>query len=156
MATTKKLNKCNKKKLSRREMTMIVKDFYKITNTSPGLKHIPHLPFSKKRVMDVFGTWNNMLNCAEVPLNRNPIKTLKCKVCKTEFVRQHKEIKKSKYSFCNSACSAKFWTTGRKHSEETKKKISESLKKKRLFVDTPAPKKKKPAPTPLVPYYDSE
>lgn len=142
-------------KLSAREMTKIVNDFYKLTGESPGLKHIPHLPFSKKHAIDTFGTWNNMLNTANVPLNRNPlIKNLKCKMCKKTFDRQHKEIKKAKFSFCDSACSAKFYTTGRKHSEETKRKISETLKARRIFGGITKKKKtSKTVTNSLVPYY---
>lgn len=40
-----------------------------------------------------------------------------------------KELKKTQKKFCSSSCSAKFNNVGRKHSEETKRKISKSLVK---------------------------
>lgn len=119
--------------MTRREITKIIVQYYKLTGISPCIKHAVHLPFSKKRAMTLFGTWNNMLEVAGVPLNRNKIKKMKCPVCKVEFERQVKEIRKSKKSFCSSACSAHFNTKGRKHSEETKKKISEALKAHKIF-----------------------
>ena len=123
-------------KYTKTEITQILNDFYKYTNEVPKLKHIPHLPFSKKYVLKMFGTWNSALDHAGLPLNRNPKKLLKCKKCKTEFERELKEIKKSKNQFCSSACNASYNTIGRKHSEETKRKISESLKAHRIFIKT--------------------
>ena len=40
-----------------------------------------------------------------------------------------KELKKQQKKFCCSSCSAKYNNTGKKHSEESKKKISESVHK---------------------------
>lgn len=121
--------------LTKREITQIVCDFHKITGETPKLKHIPHLPFSKNRVVKLFGTWNNMLEVSGLMKNRNKPLNLKCKLCKQEFIREFKELKKGyKNYFCSSACNASYNSTGRKHSEETKKKISESLKAHRIFI----------------------
>lgn len=123
------------KPLTKREITQIVCDFYKLTGETPKLKHVPHLPFSKNRVVKLFGTWNNMLEVSGLEKNRNKPLQLKCKLCKTEFIREFKELKKGyKNAFCSSACNASYNTIGRKHSEETKKKISESLKAHRIFI----------------------
>jgi hypothetical protein len=122
--------------LSKREITKLVVNFYKLTGKSPCLKHLAHLPFSKNRVMKLFGTWNNMLKISGLKLNRNKISEITCFLCKKKVARQVKEIRKSKRSFCSSECSASYYTTGRKHSEETKRKISESLKAHRIFLNT--------------------
>ena len=121
-------------KISKRDITKLVVDFHKLTGRSPCLKHLAHLPFSKNRVIKLFGTWNNMLKICNLPLNRNKISEISCFLCKKKVARQVKEIRKSKRSFCSSECSASYYTTGRKHSEETKKKISESLKAHRIFL----------------------
>ncbi len=123
------------KNMSRRDITRIVCEFFRLTNEVPKLRHIPHLPFSKQRVIKLFGTWNAMLACADLPLNRYKIREIKCAKCGIVVPRQMKEIRKSKKQFCSSACNASFYTTGRKHSEATKQKISESLKAKRIFKD---------------------
>ncbi len=120
-------------KPSKREMTKLVYNFYKLTGVSPGWKHLPALPFSKKRVIDLFGSWSNLLSTAGVPLNRYKVSEISCYLCKKKVERQVKEIRKAKRHFCSSACSASYYTKGRKHSEETKKKISETLKAHRIF-----------------------
>jgi hypothetical protein len=121
-------------KFTKREMTQLVCDFYKITGETPKIKHLPHLPFSKQRVVKLFQTWNNMLEISGLEKNRNKPVELKCKLCKSTFIREIKELKKGyKNSFCSSACNSSFNTKGRKHTEETKKKISDSLKAHRIF-----------------------
>lgn len=131
--SSKKLSRRINKKHTKREMTKLVYNFYKLTGVSPGWKHLPHLPFSKKRVVELFGCWNELLRTAGVPLNRYDISEIKCYLCKKKVQRQVKEIRKAKRHFCSSACSASYYTTGRKHTEETKRKISETLKSHRLL-----------------------
>lgn len=104
-------------------------------NRSPRLKDLPNLPFSKKSVVILFKTWNNMLIASRLPLNRQPKLKVMCSNCGKRFYKQAKEIKKSLKDFCSSACNAQFYTTGRKHSQATKDKISASLKAHRIFLD---------------------
>ena len=118
-----------------REITKFVYDMYKSTGKAPRIKDAKEMPFSKNLVNKHFKTWNNMLTCAGVPLNRSKISEIKCFLCSKIVPRQVKEIRKAKRHFCDSACSARYYTTGRKHSEETKNKISESLKAHRIFLD---------------------
>ena len=119
--------------LSKEDITKAANAYYRLFNQSPKLKDIPRLPFSKKRVVELFGTWNKMLICANVPLNRYPPTIVGCHNCGKKFKKQMKEIKKAHRDFCTSACNAQFYTTGRKHTAETKAKISASLKAHRIF-----------------------
>jgi hypothetical protein len=109
--------------------------YYKIKNKSPVQTDLSELPFNRSQVRKYFGTWNNMLTECKLPLNRNKPVELVCTECKIKFIRQAKELKKSKRFFCSHQCNAKYYTTGRKHTEETKQKISDSLKKHRIFID---------------------
>lgn len=109
------------------------KKYYLEFSKSPTCNNTDYFPFNKKFVYNHFQTWSNALKEAKLPLNRNKSKLLNCAKCKIEFEKQHKEIKKSKKHFCGNACSASYYTAGRKHSEETKKKISESLKAHKIF-----------------------
>ena len=85
--------------------------------------------------MDLFGTWNKMLISSGVPLNRCPSVVVQCHNCQKAYKKQIKEVKKSFRDFCSRACNAQFHTTGRKHTAETKAKISASLKAHRIFID---------------------
>lgn len=118
---------------TKEEMIYNVRKFYERNQVSPKIKDLPFLPFSKKAVVLHFKTWNDMLRHSDVPLNRSPPRLVKCPKCDTKFMRQVKELRKSKMSFCSSACNASFYTHGRKHTEETKIKISQSLKAHRIF-----------------------
>lgn len=119
--------------LTKEEIIYTVRQFYDTNNRAPLLKEVKNLPFSKKRVVSLFGTWNHMLLYAGVPLNRNPPRIVHCALCDEKFMKQVKEIKKCVNHFCSSTCNARFYMTGRIHSEETKQKISESLKAHRIF-----------------------
>jgi uncharacterized C2H2 Zn-finger protein len=126
-------------RFSSRDITKAAVLYHQLTGESPMIKNARHLPFSKYSVVKNFGTWNKMLEVAGLPLNMNKPKELKCPKCKIVFIRQQAQIKKAKKQFCSSACSASFYTIGRKHSEETKKKISESLKAHRMFIKKSLP-----------------
>ncbi len=119
---------------TREEIIYAVRQYYEKNKVSPKIKDINDLPFSRKSVQVYFKTWNNMLRHADIPLNRNPPRLLECAACLTMFTRQVKEIKKVKISFCSRACNAMYYTLGRKHTQETKDKISASLKAHRVFT----------------------
>jgi len=121
------------------EISFHVSEYYKNNKRAPRIKDIRELPFSRDRVKLLFGTWNNMLRYADVPLNRAPPKLLECFKCKKRFMRQVKEIRKSKHQFCGSQCNASYYTTGRKVTQETKDKISATLKAHRIFNPSGAP-----------------
>ena len=120
--------------LTREEIIEVVATYYSTNRQSPKLKDIQKLPFSKKQAITMFGTWNKMLRCAKVPLNRYPAVMVHCANCNKKYKKQVKEIRKSTRDFCGNACNAQYYTTGRKHTAETKAKISASLKAHRIFV----------------------
>lgn len=120
--------------LSKSEIIVAVRQFYELNKVSPRLKDIPRLPFSKKLAISLFGKWSTMLQTANLRLNRYPRQNLICANCGKKFTKQVKEMRKCLRHFCGSACNAQFYTTGRKHTEETKAKISASLKAHRIFI----------------------
>lgn len=122
--------------ISKDEIIVYVKAYYRLNDQSPRLKDLPLLPFSKKRVVKLFGSWNRMLLNARLPLNRYPPCIIQCTNCKCDVVRQVKELRKTRSTFCSSACNAIYHNTGRNHSEETKSKISASLRAHRLFIES--------------------
>lgn len=117
------------------EVAFHANEFYNKHKFSPRLRDLPELPFSKRTVNILFGKWSDMLRYANLPLNRYPPRLMKCEECSKMFKKQVKEIRKCLKHFCSKACNAKYYTTGRKHTEETKQKISESLKAHRIFFD---------------------
>ena len=103
-----------------------LQQYYKKTLKSPVVSDISH-PFRYYHIKKYFGTWNNALKQAGIPLNRHEIILTECKYCNKEFTKQVKEIIKSYNDFCSHSCSAKFNNSGRKMSCETKEKIRQKL-----------------------------
>jgi hypothetical protein len=120
--------------ISKQEIAFYVREFYDRNNKPPRIMDVCSLPFSKLRVVKLFGTWSDMLRYCQLPLNRNPPRLMECATCSKKFEKQLKEIRKCVNHFCSSACNAIFYSTGRPHTEETKRKISESLKAHRIFT----------------------
>lgn len=118
---------------TRDEIAFHARAFHDCYKTSPTHKDLPKLPFSRSRVRKHFGSWNDMLLYAGLPLNRHPARLVGCSRCGKKFLRQVKELVKTRRPFCSSACNASFYTKGRRHSEATKSKISASLKAHRLI-----------------------
>lgn len=103
-----------------------IKEYYKKNLKSPRIDHNIH-PFNYYQIKKIFNSWNNALIEANIPLNRNKNYIIECKVCKTIFNKQFKEIVKSNNDFCSHSCSATYNNTGRKMSEATKEKIRKKL-----------------------------
>ncbi len=120
---------------SKTEIIAIVWEFYRINNRSPKLKDLNSLGFTKNLVKKIFGTWNKMLFEAQLPLNKRPPINIKCDNCGSDFKKRVKDLKKTMRDFCSRACNAQFYSTGRKHTQETKAKISASLKAHRIFIN---------------------
>lgn len=109
-----------------KSMVEYVQNYYKVHNKTPTLTNNKH-PFTRKHVEKYFGNWSNLINQANLLLNRNKAYNLKCKNCNKDIQKQFKEFIKTKNDFCGHKCSASWNTKGRKVSEETKKKISDKL-----------------------------
>jgi len=104
--------------------------YYKIHKKSPIINE--NHPFTYNTVKKLFKTWNNALTEANLPVNRNEILYLKCKLCNVDMTKQYKEIKKSINDFCSHKCAATYNNTGRVMSDETKVKLSAINKGKKL------------------------
>ncbi len=132
-----------KNDISAEQIIWYLKEYYKLFKKAPVSTDLTWFPFNRKYVLKYFISWNVALQIANIPLNRNKPKELICKKCNNVFLRQIKEIKKSNNQFCSQSCSASFYTLGRKHTNETKRKISESLKAHKIFIDKSKNKKQK-------------
>lgn len=99
--------------------------YYNIHKKSPIINE--NHPFTYNTIKKIFKTWNNALIEANLPVNRNEILNVKCKLCKKDILKQYKEIKKSINDFCSHKCSAIYNNTGRVMSNETKEKIRKKL-----------------------------
>ena len=108
-----------------KSMIDYVRHYYSVHQKTP-IQMEDH-PFSRKNVIKFFGTWSNLLNEANLVLNRNNIYILKCKECKKKIIKQYKEYIKTKNDFCSHHCSAKFNNRGRAISDETREKIRQKL-----------------------------
>lgn len=110
---------------SKSEIIRYLHNYYIKNNRSPIIKETH--PFTFNTIKKLFTTWNNALILSNIPLNRNKQLTLKCKLCKKEFNKDYKEMKKVINSFCSCKCAAIYNNTGRKMSDETKEKIRKKL-----------------------------
>lgn len=81
-----------------------LKNYYNLNKDIPKSTDSSH-PFCRKTVQNMFGSWNNALEIALIPKRRNLPKQVSCKRCNILFMKQIKEIKKSKNNFCSSKCS---------------------------------------------------
>jgi uncharacterized ferredoxin-like protein len=122
---------------SKEQVIIEITCFYEVHKHSPRLSDTKHLTFSKQHINILFGSWNKMLEAAKLPLNRSKSVTVSCSNCGKNIIRQIKELKKVIRSFCTSKCNQQFYRSAGmyKHSNETKNKISKSLKLHRIFKD---------------------
>lgn len=106
---------------------------------------------NKKNILSLFKEFKNkseiykFFNVKDTPYNINYINQIASKINfdfsyykekKKKYCLQcGKELKNGQKKFCSSSCSAKYNNRGRKHSEETKQKISKSLSKKELVKE---------------------
>ncbi len=110
-----------------------VQNYYIKNNNSPKLTENIH-PFTISLVRKIFGNWTNVLKRANLPLRSNPPQIVNCQNCNVDFKKSYAKIKKSINHFCSHSCAATInnpnrTTLNRIASNETKQKISESLKK---------------------------
>lgn len=86
--------------------------------------------FKQGDITKNFKTFTNLLKEACVFIDRSP-QLVNCKTCDKEFKKEQKEIKRSKsgYHFCSYSCSAIYSNKDRIITQETRDKISTSIKK---------------------------
>jgi hypothetical protein len=115
------------RKITKEFIITYLKEYYLKYEDIPKSRDKSH-PFSDGTVRNKFGSWANALIEANIPLRVNPSQILKCDKCNTEFRKLYKEIIKSKNHFCSRSCSASYTNTKRSITEDTKQKISNSIK----------------------------
>ncbi len=109
-----------------------LKDYYEKHKKIP-LSTDKNNPFNGKTVSNKFGSWNNALISANIPLKYNKAKDVECKNCGKKFRKHVNQIKKSKNDFCTRNCNAIYYNNilDRSHSDEAKNKIRLALQKSR-------------------------
>lgn len=95
-------------KITKELIINCLKNYYEINKIIP--KHTEYknynFPFGTSSIKERFGTWNNALIEAGIPLNRqDPIK-VNCLECNIEFKKRVGQINSTKNNFCSSSCSA--------------------------------------------------
>ncbi len=130
----------SKEKFTKEFILEYLKEYYEKYKKIPLSKDKNH-PFSDKTVCNKFGTWNDALILAKIPLLRNNPVGIKCNHCNKEFMKLFNQIKNMKKHFCSRSCSAKHNNSIRIRSEETNNKTRLSLQKphKCLMCDSIIP-----------------
>lgn len=113
---------------TKEEIIEYLKNYYNENNDIPKSTDKNH-PFTKSRVENLFGGWNNALTESSIPLRINPKQLIICKNCNKEFKKLKNQIIKSENHFCSQSCSATYNNSKRVLTNETKQKISDKLKK---------------------------
>lgn len=126
------------------ELLTHLQHFYN-ENKEMTSKTYPYTYYCKK----LFGSWNNALEVAGIPITVGKSFITNCKNCNKEVKTNPSVLRKSKNGsvFCGSKCAAIFNNTNRTHDEETKQKISHSVKKYHDSIPKPL-KEHQPKPEP--------
>jgi hypothetical protein len=117
-----------KEKFTKEFILEYLKEYYEKNKKIPLSKDKEH-PFSDKTVGNKFGTWNDALILAKIPLVRNNPVQVNCNNCKKEFTKLFNQVKKSENHFCSRSCNASFNNKIRIRSEETNNKTRLALQK---------------------------
>jgi hypothetical protein len=115
-------------KITKEQVIAKLQEQYAKSEEIPKSTNFSKILCSDNTVRKLFGSWNNALITAGIPIRKNKPLKINCDQCDIEFIKQVKEIKKSKNHFCSHSCSAIFNNKNRVMTEETKNKISNTLK----------------------------
>lgn len=120
----------NNEEITKEYILNYLKNYYEKNKKIPRSKDKNH-PFTCFKVSNRFGSWNEALKLAGIPILRNTPVKVNCFLCKKDFVKQICGIKKTKNNFCSHACSAKYNNSIRVRNEDTNNKIRLALQKTR-------------------------
>jgi hypothetical protein len=123
----------SKEKFTKEFILDYLKGYYEKNKKIPLSKDKKH-PFSYKTIGNKFGTWNDALILANIPLSRNNSVQVNCNNCNIEFTKLFNQYKKSKNHFCSRSCNASFNNSIRIRSEETNNKTRLALQKSHKCV----------------------
>jgi hypothetical protein len=91
--------------MNKEEILNYLKDSYYSNKRIPRSKDKSN-PFSGKKVLKLFGSWNNALTIAGIPCNKYPKTDIPCKQCKKIFKKFNNEVKKYTNHYCSRTCAA--------------------------------------------------
>lgn len=122
---------------SKDEIKRVLIDYYTKTGKVPKITlKSPELGISPAVVRGMFGTWNQAIEYSGLtPRVRNERVSTKCATCYASIELIPSQIRE--HNFCNASCAATHNNKSRTHSDDTKQKISHSVKKS--LADNPRP-----------------
>lgn len=90
-------------KQTKEQLINNLQEYYKNNNMSPTMRNIKN----KNSYLKIFGTWNNALVEANIPLNKSLSKQeVDCANCGNKLFKLPSEISKTINSFCDQSCAA--------------------------------------------------
>lgn len=101
------------KEITKEFIIKYLKEYYKNKKIIPTSTNKEH-PFCSSTVYNKFGSWNQALTEACIPIRMNKSQEVKCKNCDILFKKLVNQINKTNNNFCSSNCSGTYNNQHRK------------------------------------------
>ena len=99
-----------------------MREFYERTGVAP-VHSLGNIPESRHQARHHFGSWSAAVKAAGIPSKERGLKEVKCTQCGIKLIRRLSQLRKSQNPFCTASCTAKYYKTGVKLSDEAKKRM---------------------------------